>query len=352
MRRKRLLTLGGAICLALILAALPFMSACAPREGAPGEAIQLKIAGFVPWGNPNLLGLEDLMERVAEKSNGKLTIEWVGGPEAIPPMKILDAVQTGVIDIGRYSAPFYEAVFPEGIAWANAWMRPWEARETGLYDIMNELHQEKLGLYLLGSTSGACWYGLSSNVRLESLDDFAGVRIRAGAKAFMEAFQALGASTLYTPTAEQYSAIERGLFDAHTNALGTVMGFSLYEVTKYFMEMPMANYPGTYIMNLDSWNRLPTNLQNVLIEASLENELWLQPEWQRLEKEWKQICLDGGMEIISLPPDEAEQLETMIFNVLWNELRAKAPENFNRLYQVVVGNGYGHPPISGPYPPK
>ena len=102
MKNKGLLVLLG-LCLALVLMALPFMSACAKPAPAPApapeEPIKLKTICFLPVDLPYSELWLDYIDRIEEASGGRLVIENLGGPEVIPAEEQTDAVMEGIIDI-------------------------------------------------------------------------------------------------------------------------------------------------------------------------------------------------------------------------------------------------------------
>ncbi len=68
---------------------------------------------------------------------------------------------------------------------------------------------------------------------------------------------------------EVYTAVERGVVDGFAlSTVGMIVDAGLYEVTKYTIDHPFLNTNFVVIMNLDSWNRIPKNLQDLLRETA------------------------------------------------------------------------------------
>jgi hypothetical protein len=89
-------------------------------------------------------------------------IDVRGGPEAIGMFQQPDAVRDGVVDMVYTPGSFYGGALPEKDALVASNLTAVETRENGGIDLINEIHQEKMGVYYLG------WF--DSGVCLQSLD--------------------------------------------------------------------------------------------------------------------------------------------------------------------------------------
>ncbi len=89
------------------------------------------------------------VDTVKEKSKGALIINWVGGPEAIPPADQPAAVRDGVIDLHIGPMSFYEQLLPEISVSNLSFFTPMEERKNGVYDYWVKMH-EKMNVRYLG----------------------------------------------------------------------------------------------------------------------------------------------------------------------------------------------------------
>ena len=60
---------------------------------------------------------ERFINRVNEDGKGVLRINYIGGPKAMPPFEVGNALKGGVIDIANAAGAFYTNVMPEADAW-------------------------------------------------------------------------------------------------------------------------------------------------------------------------------------------------------------------------------------------
>ncbi|MGD0025207.1 MAG: C4-dicarboxylate ABC transporter substrate-binding protein, partial [Xanthobacteraceae bacterium] len=52
-------------------------------------------------------GLERFVERVNEAGKGIVQINYIGGPKAMPPFEVGNALKNGVVDIANTTGAFY-----------------------------------------------------------------------------------------------------------------------------------------------------------------------------------------------------------------------------------------------------
>ena len=157
-----------------------------------------------------------------------------------------------------------------------------------------------------GPTGGAV---LVSKPKLESLDDLQGLRIRATAY-IAEAMSALGATPMAIGGAEYYDAAARGIIDAVTSIpLSSVKARSMYEVTDYLYTPGIGMFTGDVVaMNLDSWNKLPEDIQQVLLDMdpySLTADTFEAAYRENFD------FVATKMEYVQFPPDEEERLRVL-----------------------------------------
>ena len=61
-------------------------------------------------------GFERFIDRVNEEGKGLLQINFIGGPKAMPPFEVGNALKSGVVDIANATGAFYTNVMPEADA--------------------------------------------------------------------------------------------------------------------------------------------------------------------------------------------------------------------------------------------
>ncbi len=106
--------------------------------------------------------------------------------------------------------------------------------------------------------------------QIKTLEDFQGLRTFAMGKYDTALTKALGAVPVDTPIIDVYISLERGGLDFVIKNWEAYMAFKWFEVTKYRTEIPRGTTCGflVSVMNWDSWNRLPPDVQKIFDELN------------------------------------------------------------------------------------
>ena len=116
------------------------------------DTTTLKLATYDPKTAVTLSAIPRFIELVAEKSKGKLKIDWIGGPEITPGRKQPAAVQKGVLDMSVAWAYVLHVKAAQVMHLSQ--LTPAEERKSGLYDFL-VAEFAKNGFRYLGRTSTA-----------------------------------------------------------------------------------------------------------------------------------------------------------------------------------------------------
>jgi TRAP-type transport system periplasmic protein len=202
----------------------------------------------------------EFVDKVNERGEGVVRIEVRGGPEAIGLFQQADAVRDGVVDMAYTPGSFYAGAFPERDALVASNITAIEARENGGIDLINEIHQEKMGVYYLGWFDSGVTYNLWT-VNEPALDaegnlDVSGIRLRGNPvyNAFFTNY--LGASVIDLPTTDVYSGLERNMVDATGWTQIGLMDLRWDEFVRYRIEPSIFSTDLGVIVNLEKWNSL------------------------------------------------------------------------------------------------
>ena len=98
------------------------------------------------------------VDKVNEAGEGVIQIEVRGGPEAIGMFQQPDAVRDGIVDMVYTPGSFYGGALPEKDAMVASNLTAVETRMNGGTELIDSIHQEKMGLKYLGwFDSGVCY---------------------------------------------------------------------------------------------------------------------------------------------------------------------------------------------------
>ena len=321
MKKKKLVMLVWAVSLALVLAAVPFAGACAPAAGP----VTLKLVSFLPKDQEFSFGIGWFVERVNQQSNGDITIDYLGGPEVIPTNEQPEACRTGVVDIVVTPSTVFEPLLPEGRCFHLSQIRAWEEREpaSGFYDFMVEKHKS-VNLFYLGRAMGEWGFHLWTNFPVNNIrEDLKGHSVALTSPSSEEFMRRLGLSIVMVSMMDLFTSVERGVVDGYTYPVSGLF-FGLHEVTPYAIDIRFGTAENVlYIMNLDKWNSLSKQQQELLMNVmeGLERDGLVRD--QQLYGEFRQAFVDGGTEFLQFSPADTQWFLDLYYDAEWDETAKK-----------------------------
>jgi TRAP-type C4-dicarboxylate transport system substrate-binding protein len=81
-------------------------------------------------------------------------------------------------------------------------------------------------------------------------------------------WKTLGASPLLLAMPDVYDAAQKGVIDGGNLPWAAMSTYKFYEVMKYYTEAPTTASPQFVIMNKDTWNGLPKDVQDAIMSVS------------------------------------------------------------------------------------
>src|ERR1700722_1718458 len=90
---------------------------------------------------------ERFITRVNDAGKGLIHINYIGGPKAMPPFEVGNALKGGVVDIANATGAFYTNVMPESDAWKLTEHPMSELRRNGGYDAMAAIYAQKMNAF-------------------------------------------------------------------------------------------------------------------------------------------------------------------------------------------------------------
>lgn len=145
--------------------------------------------------------------------------------------------------------------------------------------------------------------GLVTKNRINSVEDFKGLKTRTYDKNGAQFLRELGASPVSMPWGEVYSSLRTGVIDSVLTSAESSKNGSFWEVLNYFMDINYAFPLNMLTMNLDYWKALTPKQQEAILKAAkeMEEKQW-QNSQQRTEEALK-IIQAKGMQVYTASPE-------------------------------------------------
>lgn len=328
-----------AIIFCLVVAVVSLCLGGEPKTEVPTpmkvEPITLKAISFLPLTDREVHGLLWFKDRVAERSDGKLIIKIVGGPEAIPLFDQSMALTKGIVNMSLGCTAFYQRRVPAAAAIALSHITMEEERKGGFYDAFNELHQKVLNQYYIGRAMMERGDNIFIKRHIDRLSDLKKLRIRGSPK-YNALMEALEIKMVSMPLEDVYGALEKGIVDGVITAFAHFYSNRYYEVCKHTIDCRMFEAGNAaFLVNLDVWNSLPKAFQELLKKVAIEYEQTQRPYWlQHVENATKGLR-DAGVKFIKISPEEANYFIKLADHTSWEEIKDKSPEWYARLKPLI-----------------
>ncbi|MGS1096870.1 TRAP transporter substrate-binding protein (plasmid) [Aquamicrobium terrae] len=285
------------------------------------DTVTLKMVGaWAPGFSPTAEVGKNFMENVNKLGEGKVKVQYIGADDVLPPFDQPEALVNGVFDVW-YGAPNYWAgVVPGGdITELSPMTVPDGGPGSPLYDYMVELYAAK-GVRHLGHAAGDPGEGahyISSNFPVKSVDDLKGKKLRV-APLTRHFVQAVGAESITLPPSEIFLAMDRGTVEGFSWPVADAFTrYGWQTVTKYMINQPMYRSGGSVAMNLDKWDSLSPEVQEILLKAIAETQNFALEWFDKNQKEQEAIMKKDGMEIVEISDEEAKRWTQAANDSLW-----------------------------------
>jgi len=298
-------------------------------QAATADEITLKAITAFAEGTTYSRPFERFIQRVNDSGKGLVRINYIGGPKAMPPFEVGNALKGGVVDIANSTGAFYTNVMAEADAWKLTEHPMAELRKNGGYDAMAALYAQKMNAIFLARLVDNNPFHLYLNKPIEKAD-LTGLKLRI-TPVYRDFFQALGATVVQTAPGEVYTALERGVVDGYGWPITGVFDLGWNEKTKYRVDPGFYTAEVSVLVNKATWDKLSDAQKDVLRKAGAAGEGEAGAEFAaENDKETKRQAA-GGIQTITLKPGVAEVYVAKAYEAGWNGIIRQSAETGPKL---------------------
>ena len=323
---RRALARGGALGLAGALAA--------PAAPALAQSDKRRWRMVTSW--PKRLpgpgmSAERVAERIGALSGGRFEVTVSAAGEIVPAFEVLDAVGSGVAEMGHTAAFYWQGKAPaaaffttvpfgltpnEHVAWIDA---------GGGQALWDELYAPFGVKPFMGGNTGVCMGGWFRR-EIKSRDDVRGLKVRSLGLGG-EVYRRLGAVPQTTSPGEILVALQSGVIDgAEFVGPGSDIALGLYRFAPFYYG-PGFNKPngtGECIVSLKAWETLDSEMKAIVTHACAAEASFALAEMERLNIEaLNTLTTRDNAQLRTFPPDLVAAARTQAGDVL-GELAGKS----------------------------
>ncbi|WP_026701955.1 TRAP transporter substrate-binding protein DctP [Salibacterium aidingense] len=286
------------------------------------EIVTLDAVSFLGKGDPLTATIEDWINSVENATEGRVEINWRGGADVIPIEEQFESMNSNVIDINFTYIGQYQSDLPISRALPLSQLKPWEERNSGFYDFMDEQHNEigvkYIGRWLTGSPR------LWLNEPVETVDDLNNRVIRSTPN-YTRFFDELGISSSMIDPSEVYTALQTGQVEGFVyGGLTGPRKDGWTDSAKYVLDEPFWTQNCTILMNNDSWDNISSEDQEAIMEATAEYERDMVEYYESQFEEERQTLKENDVEFIEFPEEEEEKFLNTAYDVEWESLQSES----------------------------
>jgi TRAP-type C4-dicarboxylate transport system substrate-binding protein len=273
-------------------------------------------------------GFERFIEKVNADGKGVIQINYIGGPKAMPPFEVGNALKSGVVDIANVTGAFYTNLMPEADAWKLTERPMSEIRKNGGYDYMAKIYEQKLNAILLARHIDNNPFHIYLNKPITTID-LTGLKLRI-TPVYRDFFQSLGATVVQTAPGEVYTALERGVVDGYGWPITGIFDLGWNEKTKYRVDPGFYSAEVSILINKATLDKLNPAQKKVIADASA----WLEAQASQTVKENEADIARqkaAGIQVIEFKGVDAIAFHNKAYETGWAGVLKQSPEHGAKL---------------------
>ncbi len=289
----------------LSLAAIVLLSACGrTRNLSSDKTIVFKLSENQPPSNPVTQAMFKFADLVKEKSKGKMIIDVYPSRQLGSETESIEQIQLDLIDfirvnsvtlgqtaseVGVFTLPYIFKDRSHKYRILDGYIGEAVSRDLEKYNMLN------LG-YLEAGTRN-----FYTHKPVTSIKDLKGMKIRVQPSDIPLAMvKMIGAVPTPMNYGEVYSSLQTGVIDGAENDFVSYSTSSHYEVAKNYILDGHLSPPALILMSKKTFDKLPSEYQNIIIEAAAEAVQWQRVAMFEFEKESEKKVRAAGSKIVKV----------------------------------------------------
>ncbi|MFH1350654.1 MAG: TRAP transporter substrate-binding protein [Pseudomonadota bacterium] len=301
----------GFLLVGIVLVTL-FTITCIPSSAA-AEPIKLNFASFGPVKSFPNVQMERWKSEVEKRTGGKVSIKTFPAETLLAAKAIYDGVAAGQANIGSLCMAYQ----PGRFIVTNATSLPVGLPDTRvasltLWDLYNKYKPKEFAEVKVLTMFTCPLSNIISKKAVRKLEDLKGLDLRASGGA-AQILKAWGANPVGMPMPATVEALQKGVVQGLFSSLETLKDLKFAEYCPYVTMTDTVIYPFSNVMNMDTWNSLPKDVQKVIDDMGREHSEWVgkynDDYWKKCV-EWAKK--NHNTEIITLSDQEKARWDKLV----------------------------------------
>ncbi|MCF8030585.1 MAG: TRAP transporter substrate-binding protein [Desulfohalobiaceae bacterium] len=249
-------------CLALLLAS------------AHAGAVTLSYANFPPPDTFPCVQMEHWKKEVEKRTDGEVTINTFPGGTLLGAKNMLRGVTQGQADIGNLCMPYQPGAFPlTSVMELPLRFRSARTASLALWELVQKYQPQAFDQVKILTVFTCSPSNLMTRAPVKSPEDLKGMELRASGSA-SDILDRLGATPVSMPMSETPEALQKGMIQGLLSSLEVMLDLNFAQYCPYVTQANLQVYPFAVVMNKDKWQKLPSDVQEVMQNLSREQAEW------------------------------------------------------------------------------
>jgi TRAP-type C4-dicarboxylate transport system substrate-binding protein len=279
--------------------------------------------GKVPW-----------VKDVEKATHGKVKITIYPSQTLCKAKDTLEAVRSGIADIGRVYMGYFPGVFPLSEHIYLPFLGITSAETAGricweVYEKFPEIQAEykRQGVKPLAIPTTDINFIVTTKKPVRKLEDIKGLKLRVPSGPATDMMRHLGATPMLVPMPGCYINMQKGVMDGMGDLAYAVTTYKHYELVNYMTMVPLFCGSFLFVVNDNVWNSMPPDVQNQVMSVSGRSlsERMGREVFDRSAKEMPDKIKQAGYspEYIYLSPQEQARWVEVAGKPVWDAWVAK-----------------------------
>jgi tripartite ATP-independent transporter DctP family solute receptor len=301
MQRRDFMQLGAGLGAASLAGGLPFSASAQTKAVFKASDVQ-------PPGYPTVAATENLGKKLAEATQGRLSIQMYPSMQLGGEKETIEQTQIGAIQMSRVSVGTMGPIVDD----INVINMPFLFKNTAH---ANKMMDGPIGQELLDKITASpnanlvalCWMDAGArslyNTKhpIKSIEDVKGLKFRViGNPIFIDMMNALGGNGVAMGYDQVFSALQTGVIDGAENNLPSYVFSNHYTAAKYVTLTEHLVIPEVLVFSKRVWSGLSPDDQNLIKKLAREAQLEERGFWNQYEQKALDKAKAAGSQIVEI----------------------------------------------------
>ena len=267
-----------------------------------------KASDVQPAGYPTVAATENLGKKLAEATNGRLSVQMYPSMQLGGEKETIEQTQIGAIQLLRVSAGTMGPIVDD----INVVNMPFLFKSIAHSEKMMDgpIGQELLDKITASPNANLvalCWMNsgarslYNSKHPIKSIEDIKGLKFRAiGNPIFIEMMNSLGGNGVAMGYDQVFSALQTGVIDGAENNPPSYVFSNHYTAAKYYSLTEHLVIPEVLVFSKRAWTSLSADDQNLLKKFAREAQFEERELWNKYEQQAMEKAKAAGCQIVEI----------------------------------------------------